>query len=56
MYTILPSVFATQGAVTSSLKLGCLDWKQWIDPEGLIAKDREKRLTEKAKEGQAAAL
>ena len=23
---------------------------KWIDPEGLIAKDREKRLAEKAKE------
>jgi hypothetical protein len=48
----LPSIFATQRVVTSSLKLGFLDLKQWIDPEGLIAKDREKRLAEKAKEAQ----
>ena len=27
---------------------------KWIDPEGLIAKDREKRLAEKAKEGPGA--
>ena len=26
---------------------------KWIDPEGLIAKDREKRLAEKAKETSA---